>query len=143
MDDRPIAATYSYRHSPFAARSIILPKSPPPPPPLRFHGLRFSPRFIHSVPRAPFMELEHLPPLLPLLNRARPLTGPPWTPKSPSRFQVLRAKRRRGWTGSSHSARDPSGCGQRVRKRMDQDPEGQSGGEFRTGPSGNSPSTGS
>lgn len=25
-----------------------------------------------------------------------------------SRFQVLRAKRRRGWTGSSHSARDPS-----------------------------------
>lgn len=107
---------------------------------------------VHERSR-PFMELEHLPPLLPLLNRARPLTGPDARGDRPGHRNLVAVpsftSETEAWLDRiqpfrSRSFRRPdagNAC-----KRMDQDPEGGRGGcggEFRTGPSGNSPSTGS
>lgn len=85
---------------------------------------------VHERSR-PFMELEHLPPLLPLLNRARPLTGPDARGDRPGHRNLVAVpsftSETEAWLDRiqpfrSRSFRRPdagNAC-----KRMDQDPEG-------------------
>lgn len=84
---------------------------------------------VHERSR-PFMELEHLPPLLPLLNRARPLTGPDARGDRPGHRNLVAVpsftSETEAWLDRiqpfrSRSFRRPdagNAC-----KRMDQDPE--------------------
>lgn len=149
MDDRPIAATYSYRRSPFTAHSIILLLL------LLFvstgsvshQNLFIGPRALEAVhgTRTPSTVITFIKSGAAVDGPGR-ARRPSWTPKSRRGSKFY--ERNGGVVGPDPAIPlailPTTGCGQRVQTDGSGSGErGGCGGEFRTGPSGNSPSTGS
>lgn len=151
LDDRPIAATYSYRRSPFTPLPLI-----PLSSTVRFHGLRFSSReFIHRSTSARGRSrnsntFHHVITFIKFgRGRWRAARRPSWTPKfrRGSKFY----ERNGGVVGPDPAIPlailPTTGCGQRVQTDGSGSWDGREGwvvvSFVTTGPSGNSPSTGS